>query len=1567
VGATSADSPQAVTVQNVGNQPLQAVAPGLSVSANFQQAAGAGTPADCSGGFALAPGASCNLSLSFTPAAAGALTGAALLTDNALNGSPATQSIALAGTGHTVATSVTLSASPNPAALNEQVVLTATVFGSPVPTGTITFSSSGTVLGANTLNSSGVATLTTTALPLGTDNLIASYGGNVAYSSSTSNPLSETIVASLGPPAVVSLSPISGTGLTKTFTAVYSDPNGTADLSDVRILFNTAVSGLNACYVLYYPASNALYLKNDANTITAGPLTPGSSSSLSNSQCTLAGAGTSVSLSGNKITANFALTFTSSFSGLKNVYLGANSATVSSGWLQMGTWAPISGGPPTVVSLSPISGTGATQTFTGVYSDPNGTGDLGDVRMLFNTAVTGVNACYVLYYPASNSLYLENNANNGTTGPLTPGSSSFLSNSQCTLAGAGTSVSTSGNNMTVHFALTFTSSFSGLKNVYLGVNSASASSGWVQMGSWVPVSAGSPTVVSLSPSAGTGSTKSFSAVYSDPNGTGDLANVRILFNTAITGVSACYVSYYPASNTLYLENNANNGTAGPLTPGSSSSISNSQCTLAGAGTSVSLSGNKITVNFALTFSGSFSGLKNVYLGANSATASSGWLQMGTWAPISGGPPTVVSLLPTSGTGATQAFTAVYSDPNGTGDLGDVRILFNTSITGVNACYVLYYPASNSVYLENNANNGTTGPLTPGSSSSISNGQCTLAGAGTSVSLSGNNMTAHFALTFTSSFSGLKNVYLGVNSASASSGWVQMGSWAPVSAGPPTVVSLSSTTVTGSAQTFTAVYSDPNGTADLGNVRMLLNTALNGANACYVFYYPASNSLYLENDANTGTAGPLTPGSLSSISNSQCTLAGTGTSVSTSGNNIKVNFALTFTSSFSGLQNAYLSANSPSASSGWVETTISQASKTNTSGMFTDVVIYGASPSGIVAAVEAAKLGKRVILLEPTQHVGGMMSNGLGATDTYGVVFGGLPIQFFENVNSYYGGAANQASYYLEPHVAEQVFNSMLSQQSKITVVLGASLSSVQMTGAIITSLIANNGVTYVGQEYIDASYTGDLLAAANVSFTVGRESSAQYGESLGGVGAPVQAGSTPIDPYVVPGNSNSGLIAHVFPNALGSPGTADSAVMAYNYRLCISSDPNNQIPFSVPANYDPAEFELLGRLASSANPPMNLSDFFYMVPLPNNKFDLNNTGQMSTDEVEESFGYPNGGLSVRQQIEAEQKRYMQALLYFVETDSRIPATVRSSLQSLGFCKDEFTDNGGWPHEIYVREARRMLGSYVMTESDLQPNKTIPDSIGLGGFNVDNHYEHVVNVNGSVYWENNGGVLLGPYQIPYRILTPQSSQATNLLVSVDVSASHVAYDSLRVEVTYMIMGQAAGAAASLAIDENTPVQNVSYSALSTQLVSDGALLTTPVAVISLSPTSGTGAAQTFTGVYFDPKGTGDLATVRMVFNATLAGANACYVLYYPATNALYLENDAYTAFIGPLTPGSSSSISNSQCTLAGTGTSVSTSGNNMTVHFAVTFAGGFSGLQNVYLAATTASASSGWETEGTWIP
>jgi len=412
---------------------------------------------------------------------------------------------------------------------------------------------------------------------------------------------------------------------------IYSDPNGLADLSGVVVLFNHSISLSNDCAVVYAPATNLMFLYNNTGSGFSTGITPGSAGSVSNSQCTLAGTGSSFSSSGDNLTLSVALTFAGTFAGQKNVYLYAAGKTANSGWVQKGTWTPSSAGPPMVVSLAPSSGMGLTQTFAAQYSDPNGISDFSDVLVVFNTSVSVSNDCSVVYVPGSNLMYLYNNAGTGFSAGVTPGSSAQVSNSQCTLAGTGSSFSVSGNNLALNVALTFTGTFVGQKDVFLYAVGKTANSGWIQKGAWTPSSTG-PTVVSLTPSSGIGLSQTFTMGYSDSNGISDLTGVVVLFNNSVSVSSACAVVYVPATNLMYLYNNAGTGLSAGVMPGSSGSVSNSQCTLTGAGSSFGVSGNNLTLNVELTFTGTFLGQKNVYLYAVGKTQNSSWLQEGTWTP-----------------------------------------------------------------------------------------------------------------------------------------------------------------------------------------------------------------------------------------------------------------------------------------------------------------------------------------------------------------------------------------------------------------------------------------------------------------------------------------------------------------------------------------------------------------------------------------------------------------------------------------------------------------------------------------------------------------------------------------------------------------------------------------------------------------------------------------------------------------------------------------------------------------------------------------------------------------------
>ena len=464
----------------------------------------------------------------------------------------------------------------------------------------------------------------------------ACTGGNpcvLTMNQSLSATATFTVIS--GPPAIVSLTPGSGAGTSVTLKAVYSDPYGAADLSTLLVQINASQSSVNACYVYYQPLGNHLYLANNSGVWITPALTPGVAGTASNSQCTLDAGSSSVTTAGNNLTLNVALSFISSFAGAKNVYLyAAGVKALNSGWVKEGTWTPNPVlGPPGIVSLSPGSGSGTSVTLKAVYSDPAGTADLNELLLQINASQSSANACYVYYQPQGNHLYLASNAGVWITPALTPGVTGTASNSQCTLNAGSSSVTTSGNNLTLNVALSFNSSFTGAKNVYLyAAGLKGQSSGWVKEGTWTPNAAGPPAIVSLTPNPAGGTAVTFQAVISDPNGAADLNEILLQVNTSQTSTGACYVYYQPKANLLYLYVGGAWTPLG-LTPGVSGLDISSQCTLNAGSSSVTTSGNELTVNVALTSSGTFVGAKNVYIYAAGVSGqNSGWVKAGTWTP-----------------------------------------------------------------------------------------------------------------------------------------------------------------------------------------------------------------------------------------------------------------------------------------------------------------------------------------------------------------------------------------------------------------------------------------------------------------------------------------------------------------------------------------------------------------------------------------------------------------------------------------------------------------------------------------------------------------------------------------------------------------------------------------------------------------------------------------------------------------------------------------------------------------------------------------------------------------------
>lgn len=499
---------------------------------------------------------------------------------------------------------------------------------------------------------------------------------------------------------------------------------------------------------------------------------------------------------------------------------------------------------------------------------------------------------------------------------------------------------------------------------------------------------------------------------------------------------------------------------------------------------------------------------------------------------------------------------------------------------------------------------------------------------------------------------------------------------------------------------------------------------------------------------------------------------------------------------------------------------------------TDVCVYGGTSGGVVAAVQAARMGKSVALVAVNNHLGGMSSGGLGSTDVGS--FGNSYIQgtareFYTRVGQKYGTGA---AFAFEPHVAEAVFNEM-AQQAGMIIYTNQYLVSVSKRGQQIMAATMNNGNVFRAKMFIDASYEGDLMAKAGVSYTVGREAASQYNENINGIRTPNtgghQFGSANVSPYLVSGNSSSGLLPLVQSAAPGAAGAADQRVQAYNFRMCLTTVVSNQLAITAPANYSAAQYELLARyiqaqVAQGAS--LTLSSLMIVSAMPNGKTDINNYGAVSTDFIGQNYNYPEADYGARQQIWQAHKDYIQGLFYFLATDPRIPAAVQSQMNSYGLCKNEFVDNGGWPYQLYVREARRMVSDYVLTQSNCLGQATVPDAIGLAADTMDSHNCQRCVINN--YAQNEGDVEVGvanPYSIPYRVMVPKSTECSNLVVPWCISASHIGFSSFRMEPVFMIVSQAAGTAACLAIDDGVTVQNVNMAKLQAQLLADQQFLGT----------------------------------------------------------------------------------------------------------------------------------------------
>ena len=559
----------------------------------------------------------------------------------------------------------------------------------------------------------------------------------------------------------------------------------------------------------------------------------------------------------------------------------------------------------------------------------------------------------------------------------------------------------------------------------------------------------------------------------------------------------------------------------------------------------------------------------------------------------------------------------------------------------------------------------------------------------------------------------------------------------------------------------------------------------------------------------------------------------------------------------------------------------------------DVVIYGGTSAGIAAAVQAKRMGGSVVVVEPGRRLGGLTTGGLGQTDIGNkAAIGGIAREFYQRVQKFYDqpenwkwqrhaeyrdsgqtrtGSSEETMWTFEPSAALAIMQDLVrefdipvsyEQRLDRTSDSGASsrVRGVTLDGKRIVAIKTESGQTYRGRIFIDATYEGDLLAGAGISYTVGREGNDVYGETLNGVQtrhAKFHQFVPGVDPYVVSGDASSGLLPGIDANGPGDEGSGDRRVQAFCFRMCLTDHPENRIPFAKPAGYDPLVYELLLRnfeAGEKGMPWINSS-------MPNRKTDTNNRTAFSTDFIGHNYDYPEASYAEREAIGQRHREYQQGLMWTLANHPRVPDHIRNEVARWGMCRDEFEREDGWQQQLYVREARRMIGTEVMTQHHCQGRQVAEDAIGLAAYTMDSHnVQRYVDANGHV--RNEGDVEVGgfsPYTISYGSLTPKADQCENLLAPVCLSASHIAFGSIRMEPVFMVLGQSAATAAMHAIEADVPIQAVNYDALKQKLLADGQVLawTGPVrkSAASIDP-------KILDGIVVD-----DEAATRMGFDAT----------------------------------------------------------------------------------------------------
>lgn len=1307
-------------------------------------------------------------------------------------------------------------------------------------------------------------------------------------------------------PGPITVSPSAGSALTQTFQFTVSHANGSASITSAEFLFNAPNSLVNGCYYSVDRANNLIRLYRDAgNTWLSAAI--GSATVLNNGFCSTTASAVTVSTSASAMVVTIPVTFSLSFAGAKNIYANAtDTAGLSAGWPQAGSWTIVVPTAPTVVSANPSAGAGLSQSFTFTFSDTNGAADIATLYVLINTGLSLANGCYMVVNRGANTISLFRDSDSAML-PVTPGSSTTVENASCSLTGTGASLSTSGNQLTLVIPVTFKQAFYGTRTLFASVTDAgNLSSGWQAAGTWTPNPIYAPTVFSAAPASGGGATQAFVVTVGDGNGYTDIATAAFLWQTGVNTLNACYITYSASTNSFALYRDSDAAFL-PIAPGAATSVENGNCTLSGTGLSVSGSGTQMTFTLPITFKTPFAGTRTIYASVSDfGGLASGWQAIGTWNPFPAFAPTVAALSPGSGTGISQAFNFQYTDANGNADISTLTFLFNGTPNPASGCYITYSRAANTLSLYNPADS-TWSSLTPGTSATIQNNYCSIPGATTNATASGDNFFFNLPITFKPAIFGPLTVFtIATDQSGSSSGWIAAGTWTASGPAPPTIGSLTPASGSATAQTFTAIVSDPNGSADITTVQFLINPTTATTNGCYLSYSRAANTVSLFQETNSSWL-PITVGSATTVSNDFCILSGAGLTVTPSGTSLTLVLPLTFKPTFSGAKSAFLSVTDAGGlTTGWVSV-----------GSWT--LIPPTAPTITSLSPSSGSAGAQTFTI--------VFGDANGYADISGVLL---------LVNATLNGRAGCFIAYDRPTNGFFLFRDSDNAWIAATPGSGSNVSNDQCTinTANLSTSASGNALTITLPLSFSGSFTGLKNFFANVS-DAGGLSSGWVTVGTWNPGQPAAPTVTSLTP-----SSGTGLTQTFSITLTDTNGVADIASAQFVINPTLNGLNSCYISFNRAAN----AFYLY---RDSVNvwqlvyPGTNTGAANSNCALAGTGLTVTASGNSLTITLPLTFSASYTGAN-------------NFYVYVADTGGLnsgwITAGTWSTGQPAAPTVTSVTPNAGsGPSQTF---------SVLLT--DTNGNADIASALLLVNNTLNGQNACFISYNRAA----NAFYLFRDSDNVWQLIYPGSSgSVTNgfCTISGAALAATASGNTLTLSLPLTFSSNFTGARNFYAYVADAGGLNSGWITAGTWNPSAAS----PPAVTSLTPSAGTGSSSTFTLTLSDPNGNADIASALFLINSTLNGNGACFISYNRSVNAFYLLRDSDSVW-QPIYPGTATSVTNTNCTLSGSALAATASGNTLTLNLPITFNPGFAGAKNVYTSVTDAGGlTSGVVTAGTW--